>query len=54
MKVLLPSVGVQTRAPASTKSDHWQDKELEKVIKSLLFLLPNGLVDPLGLVLLEL
>ena len=47
---------VPTRAPASTRSDHCTGgmESSEEVIKRLLFLLLNGLADPLGVELLEL
>ena len=45
-----------TRAPASTRSGHCTGgmESSEEVTKSLLFLIPNGLADPLGVELLEL
>ena len=47
---------IPTRAPASTRSGHCTGRieNSEEVTKSLLFLLPNGLLDLLGMELLKL
>ena len=47
---------IPTRAPTSMRSGHCTGgmESSEEITKSLLFLLPNGLADPLGVELLEL
>ena len=53
---MLDRWGVLTRAPAKTSSGYCNGgmESFEEVAKSFLFLFQNGLVDPLGLELLEL